>query len=123
MRLQKPIQGLIIGALAFALAAAFVIGPHAVRADTDQQTITNIIQNNYPGGTTVVYVVVAQNYALALAALPDGQTARQILFVNNGSWTPLRGAGGAFDADDLQSFGVPADVAQTLIDAGETASQ
>jgi hypothetical protein len=108
----------------FAIVVSLSISGLASRAMaapmTDRQKIAVLIQSQMPVGTTVEDVVFAGNYALAVEVSPDGETAKDVLLVKrDGSWAALVGGGGAFDGDQLRSFGVPKSVARKLIEEGD----
>lgn len=93
--------------------------PKNARADVtaDQQAITNVLMSGAPSGTTIVAVVVVQNYALAIQVQPGGETAKDVLLINtNATWSVVTAVGGQFAVSDLVNHGVPSDVAQSLID-------
>jgi hypothetical protein len=63
---------------------------------------------------TVLHTAMQEPYALVEWQCADGG-GQLVLKLITGSWQPLEGDGGSYQSRDLMALGIPADIAQQLV--------
>lgn len=80
----------------------------------DALAVAQAIQAQMPPGAAVEHIVIAENFALALAYTPDALAARSFLLQKQSDWQVLTSEGGAFLLSTYQRYNVPPSVLQQL---------
>lgn len=81
---------------------------------TDRSKVAQLVLSQMPPRSGIQRVVIAGNYATALAYNPGGYAARSFLLKKQSVWLVLTSEGGAFALSTYQRYHIPASVIPKL---------